>query len=83
MRRAAPALCLVLAACGADADYPALMPLDQLLAEPAPAATTPAAVQADLSTRAAALSARAQTLRGPVIDPATRARMSAAQARAR
>lgn len=80
------ALPLLLAACGdPQADYPALMPTDALLAEPAlpdaaaDAAAAPEATTAATEARADALRARAEALRGPVIDPATRRRMEAAQ----
>lgn len=81
-------LALLLAACtplpdfaafpeGAGAPPPALMPMDQLLA----AAATPGVAEAraqNLSARAARLRARAALMRGPVHDPATRARLAAA-----
>lgn len=81
-------LALLLAACtplpdfaayseGADTPPPALMPMDQLLA--AAAAPTKAEARAQsLSTRAARLRARAALMRGPVHDPAIRARLAAA-----
>lgn len=60
-----------------DAPYPDLVPLGPLLAQAdAPGQITPASV-ADLSARVAGLQARAARLRGPVIDPGTRARMRA------
>ncbi|MDO5614321.1 MAG: hypothetical protein Q4G14_13910 [Paracoccus sp. (in: a-proteobacteria)] len=94
MRRAhlIPALTLPLlaAACGdGGADYPSLVPAETILAEPAlpadtaAAATDPATAAAPVQSRADALRNRAQDLRGPVIDPATRARMDRAAARHR
>ena len=61
----------------AGAAAPALLPLDQLLA----AADAPAVAEsraASLTARAARLRARAALMRGPVMDPATRARLAAA-----
>jgi hypothetical protein len=52
---------------------PALVPLDTLLAQTAASPDTP-----DLAPRAARLKARAALMRGPVMDPATRARLAAA-----
>lgn len=80
--------CLALSACGSDADYPQLLPTQQILAEPAlpahargPAGPLdPAAVEAAAAARAAALQQRARDLQAPVIDPATRARMQRAGA---
>lgn len=80
---------LILAACavflsgctGASDPYPRLLPTDQILAEPvlpdhAPdAAASPAAVDAEAQARAAALRARAEALRGPVIEPEALSRM--------
>lgn len=77
------ALCLGLTACsGVDDDYPQLLPMDQILTDPTPV-SDPVAVQAQLGGGAAALRARAAALRGPVIDPATRARMTAMRDRHR
>lgn len=81
-------LALALAACtplpdiaarseGPAAPPPALLPMDQLLA----AAASPAVAEArgqSLSARAARLRARAALMRGPVHEPATRARLAAA-----
>lgn len=57
---------------------PQLMPVDRLLAQ----ADTPArasAAQADgLAARAARLKQRAALMRGPILDPETRARLAAA-----
>ena len=63
-----------------DAPYPALIPIEGLLAA---AAGADAAIRvadagtAGVMSRVAGLSARANALRGPVIDGATRARMRA------
>lgn len=60
------------------ADYPALLPLDPLLARAdaleTQGAITPASVAA-FDNQIAALRAKASRLRGPVIEPAVRARM--------
>ncbi|MTE01364.1 hypothetical protein GIY56_13825 [Paracoccus sp. YIM 132242] len=69
----------LLSGCG-DEPYPSLLPTDRILAEPvlpdhAPAATSPAAVDAEAEARAAALRRRADALRGPVIEPDALARM--------
>ena len=55
-----------------DAPYPQLIPLGPLLAE---AALIGQQASPDLDSRIAALSARAATLRRPIIDRATRERM--------
>lgn len=74
-------LCAViplLSACADDnGEYPALMPTDQLLAEPelSPAASAPQATTENVESKADALRARAEALRQPVIDPETRRRM--------
>lgn len=88
--RQAPLLAAVfclLTACGNDADYPALVPIEQLLADPAGQPRVDAveaqATQAALDARAAALTARAAALRGPVIDAPSRARLTAARPAAR
>lgn len=74
---------LFLAACGGqDADYPQLLPMDEILTDAAPA-PDPAPLRAGLDRGAAALRARAAGLRGPVIEPAIRARMTAMRARHR
>lgn len=60
------------------ADLPRLLPMEQLLAQ---ANATPRATDATgqgLAARAARLRNRAALMRGPVHDPATRARLSAA-----
>ncbi|WP_415639305.1 hypothetical protein [Paracoccus nototheniae] len=83
--RHAPAaliLMLMLAACseGADSDYPALMPTDQILAEPALPAhvgavrTDAGPVEAATLSRAEALRARARALSGPVVGDDLRRR---------
>ena len=59
-------------------EQPRLLPLDQLLAQ---ANATPRATEGTaqgLAARAARLRNRAALMRGPVHDPATRARLSAA-----
>ena len=97
MRRSLFTLVLVLASAGCSdfpqldgvtseraraADYPRILPLDQLLAGPQTSGTG-----ADLGTlpgRLSRLRGRAQALRSrPVVDTATRARMMAALARHR
>mgnify|MGYP005857443637 CR=1 FL=1 len=61
-----------LAASGAAAPYPALMPVEQITAQvPPPAADTAPTID----SRSARLRARAARLRGPVIDAATDDRM--------
>lgn len=87
-RLACPALLcalLSLTACGRQEDgYPELLPTDRILAEPTlpahagAAAASPAQVDAEAEARAAALRRRADALRGPVIEPAIRDRMRAA-----
>ncbi|ODT59610.1 MULTISPECIES: hypothetical protein [Paracoccus] len=73
-------LVLTLAACAEGQGYPALLPTDRILAEPAlpahatAARTDPAPFRAASSARADALRARADALRGPVVDPALRER---------
>jgi hypothetical protein len=52
---------------------PVLVPLDSLLDQTAASALAP-----DLAPRAARLKARAALMRGPVMDPATRARLASA-----
>lgn len=65
------------------ADYPELVSLDLLIntAESTPSRITPASV-ASTNSRITNLRNRANALRGPVVDRATRARMRAAIARA-
>lgn len=82
--------CLALAACAEMPDLalpaapasgaaPRILPLDDLVAQARldPPGTAVAA-PAPLMGRAAALRARAAAMRGPVNDPATRARLAAA-----
>lgn len=58
-----------------DAPFPKLLPIDGLLAQtPAPQEEA-AEITAGLDARVARLRARADALRGAVIDPATRQRM--------
>lgn len=73
---------LILSACAPsdDAAYPRLLPTDRMLAEPAlpahagPARADPGPVRTAAVGRADALRARADGLRGPVVDPALRDR---------
>lgn len=59
----------------AAAEPPRLLPLDDLLAKAeAPLATEERG--ADLNSRAARLKARAALMRGPVLQPSTRARLA-------
>lgn len=77
---------LALAGCGSgdDGRFPALLPTQQILAEPvlpdhaAAAAASPAPAEAEAAARAAALRRRAGALAGPVIEPEALARMRAA-----
>lgn len=59
-----------------DADYPALLPADALLAEARATSITPE-TQTTLEHRVDALQARAARLRGSPVDAASRARMQA------
>ncbi len=74
-----PALDAAVSARALAADYPRILPIDDLLAK------VPAAGQdygiGSLAARAANLRVRALRLRGPVIDTSTRARMAAALSR--
>ncbi|MDN5568681.1 MAG: hypothetical protein L0G27_08065 [Paracoccus sp. (in: a-proteobacteria)] len=76
--RLALPLLLTLAACGSQGDYPDLLPTSQLLAEPVVpnhaqvALSDPAPVEAAANARADALRARAQGLKGPVVDQSLR-----------
>ena len=56
---------------------PALLPLDDLLAQASAPSVAEAAGTA-LASRAARLRTRAALMRGPVLDPATRARLAEA-----
>lgn len=76
---------LILSAChNGAADYPALLPTQQILAEPtlpdhsASAAVDPEATQAATSARADALRRKADALNAPVIEPAIKSRMEQA-----
>jgi hypothetical protein len=71
-----PALEGTIDAAAMNAPYPQLIPLDPLLAQVGGLASATAA-SVGLGGRVAALAARAAALRGPVIEPATRARMRA------
>jgi hypothetical protein len=88
-------LCLALIAPGGCAEFPEmgrvpsaqaaapdLMPMDSLLAQVGTPRATPAVTDA-LAGRAARLRARAALMQGPVMDPATRARLQAAIAAGR
>jgi len=68
----------LLSACGGQSgDYPSLLPMDQLLAEPElPAAgIDPTVASGTARTRADDLRARADALRGPVVEPDLRRRI--------
>lgn len=80
-------LCLLLCACAQfpelatpearlaqNAPYPTLVPLEQLLHGSAPVATE--ATASDLQARLARLRARANRLRGPVLDGKSRSRLA-------
>lgn len=69
-----PEVDAALASGSASRDYPALLPFEDLLA--APEARVSATDEAALLARAEALRNRADGLRGPVIDRATRDRMA-------
>ncbi|RNF32977.1 hypothetical protein [Paracoccus methylarcula] len=71
------ALPLVSACADRDRDYPRLLPMEQLLAEPElpPDGADPAAVTEAAQSRAEALRARAEALRRPVIEPGIQRRM--------
>ena len=58
-------------------DYPALLPMDQLLAEPElpTARVDPVTARSEARTRADELKARADALRGPVIEPELKRRI--------
>lgn len=90
MRPATLAVILALGACtqfpdldstippGAErADFPALVPLDPLLAQNIASAEDNDAISASLEARVAALRARARSLQtGSIVDPATRQRLT-------
>ncbi|MFD1912818.1 hypothetical protein [Halodurantibacterium flavum] len=65
---------LLLSACGANGEYPALVPLDQVTAQAA-ALTIDATTTEGLADRAEALRNRGAALRRPVLDPADRERL--------
>lgn len=58
-----------------NADFPALIPIDDILAQPNNAAASGENPSADIAARVARLRARAARLRGSIVDPATRTRM--------
>lgn len=65
------------AASGANTPYPELVPVERITARVPPASDDrplPARTEA-IDTRATRLRARAERLRGPVIDPDTKTRM--------
>ncbi|WP_343079682.1 hypothetical protein [Ostreiculturibacter nitratireducens] len=59
----------------ARADYPALMPIDDVLARAAEDGIAGPDLEASLQERAARLRARAAALRAPVVDAETGARL--------
>ncbi|KIC46149.1 hypothetical protein RA29_20190 [Tateyamaria sp. ANG-S1] len=60
----------------AGSDFPALLPLEPLLAGTAPIVGDPIQTSESLEARIEALRARARALQQrPIVDPATRARM--------
>lgn len=69
-----PQVDAVLTQGGPVAEYPTLVPFEQLLTSPAPRLAE--TDDETLRTRGAALDARADALRRPVIDPQTRDRMN-------
>lgn len=86
MRSGFIAVCLALAACtefpeldvavpdsATKGPYPALLPMEQILAGPEP--TVSEETLGNMQSRVAALKARASRLRRPVVDAPTRARM--------
>ena len=91
MRAAAALLCFSLAACTQfpeledtvspsvqEADFPALLPLEPLMATATPVVSDPVETTQTLERRVAALRARARALqRRDIIGAATRARMRA------
>lgn len=92
MRASTLVLCLALSACtqfpeldGAvapdveDADFPALVPLEPLLASAAPIVDDPVAASRALDARVAALRARARALqRRSIVDSGSRSRLTSA-----
>ncbi|WP_244867527.1 hypothetical protein [Vannielia litorea] len=73
-----PELDAVVSSSAKSAAYPRLQPLDSVLARANASTTDPQAVRGNLAARVAALRARAARMRGPIIEPAIRARMNAA-----
>ncbi|MGJ8602783.1 MAG: hypothetical protein ACSHXH_01565 [Marivita sp.] len=69
-----PEVDAALAQAGPVAEYPALVPFEQLISAPDPRLTE--GDDAALRARAAGLRNRANGLRGPVIDPQIRDRMN-------
>ncbi|RMC30992.1 hypothetical protein [Paracoccus alkanivorans] len=71
------ALSLLSACADRGGDYPSLLPMDQLLAEPElpPDGADPTVATSATQARADALRARADALRRPVIEPETQSRM--------
>lgn len=61
----------------ASSPPPALLPMDAVLAQ-APSGRISASTGEALAARAARLQNRARLMKGPVLDPATRARLAAA-----
>ncbi|MEP2767689.1 MAG: hypothetical protein ABJU46_04305 [Paracoccaceae bacterium] len=59
-----------------DADFPALVPLDPLLASIGSSGVDPQETVKTLEGRLALLRARAARLRGPVLDRSSRARLA-------
>ena len=70
-----PELDSAVSANGQNADYPALVPIQTLLAQSNRVGPTPEQIVADLDARVLALQNRAARLRGPVVDASTRKRM--------
>ncbi|WP_456386903.1 hypothetical protein [Profundibacter sp.] len=77
-----PELDAAITSAARNADYPNLLPIDQLIADAQQVQISPETVT-NLEGRISHLNARAARLRGPVIDGASRARMRAAIARHR
>ena len=59
-----------------NADYPTLLPLDPLMQSTSLPNADAEETEAELQARVAALQARAARLRGQVVDPETRRRLS-------
>ena len=58
------------------APFPKLLPLEKVLAQKPPAQQQSEEIQSDLAARVARLQARANALRGSVVDEPTRRRLS-------